>query len=277
MLASRLPGLLPPLPPSRLLETAAVHSLAGRPIACEALRARPFRAPHHSASVAALVGGGSSPRPGEISLAHNGVLFLDELPEFRRDVLESLREPLETGQVVIARAARSVTYPAAFQFVAAMNPCPCGYLGEPRCHCAPAAVERYRQRISGPMLDRIDLQIDVPRPSLRVLESRVADGEASASVAARVRAARDAQRVRQGTVNARLGAAALGRVVVPDAETTLLLRRAGERMQLSARGYHRVLRVARTLADLESAVDVRARHVAEALACRVLAVPSAEG
>jgi magnesium chelatase family protein len=275
MLASRLPGLLPSLSAEQMLETAAIHSLAGRPPSAATLMRRPFRAPHHSASVAALVGGGASPRPGEISLAHHGVLFLDELPEFRRDVLEALREPLESHRVVIARAARSVTYPARLQLVAAMNPCPCGYLGEPRCHCAPPAVERYRQRISGPLLDRIDLQINVPRPTLRALESPVPDGESSAVVAARVADARARQLERSGVLNAALSAAELAGTVRPDGATTALLRRAGERLQLSARGYHRVLRVARTIADLQSAEEVQERHVAEALACRVLAAARA--
>jgi magnesium chelatase family protein len=271
MLASRLPGLLPPLDSAQMLETAAVHSLAGQRLAVARLRRRPFRAPHHSASVAALVGGGNSPRPGEISLAHHGVLFLDELPEFRRDALESLREPLETGRVVIARAARSVTYPARFQLVAAMNPCPCGYLGEARCHCAPPVVERYRQRISGPLLDRIDLQIDVPRPALAVLEASAPAGEDRATVASRVREAQARQHHRGAKLNSALQAGELSRLVVPDGATSALLRQAGERLGLSARGYHRVLRVARTVADLEGAGEVRERHVAEALTCRVQA------
>ncbi|MDX5410724.1 MAG: YifB family Mg chelatase-like AAA ATPase, partial [Thauera sp.] len=253
LLASRLPGILPPMTDGEALETAAIASVSAPGFRPAQWRQRPFRAPHHTASAVALVGGGSHPRPGEISLAHHGVLFLDELPEFDRRVLEVLREPLETGQITISRAARQAEFPARFQLIAAMNPCPCGYLGDAsgRCRCAPEQIQRYRQRISGPLLDRIDLQVEVPRLPPRELQG--APGEDSATVRARVGAARERMLVRQGDCNARLGGGALERHCALGTREQALLHQALERLELSARAYHRILRVARTLADLDAA------------------------
>lgn len=271
MLASRLPGLLPALPRAAALESAAVLSLSGlfRP---EAFARAPFRAPHHSASAAALVGGGMPPRPGEISLAHHGVLFLDELPEFERRVLESLREPLESGRIHIARAARQAEFPAQFQLIAAMNPCPCGYLGSPagRCRCTPDQVQRYRSRISGPLLDRIDLRVEVPLLPAETLQ-RLAAGEPSADVRARVERARVRQIERQGKINARLAGREVERHCTPDAAGESLLKTAIGRLNLSARAYHRVLKVARSAADLAGLVAVGPAQVAEAIQFRRLA------
>ena len=268
MLASRLPGLLPPMPRAAALESAAVLSLAGqfRPD-CFALP--PYRSPHHSASAAALVGGGSVPRPGEISLAHEGVLFLDELPEFDRHVLEALREPLESGRIHISRAARQSTFPAHFQLVAAMNPCPCGHHGEPsgKCRCTPDQVARYRGKISGPLLDRIDLQVEVPALPPETLQG-AADGEPSASVRTRVCRARDRQIARQGKPNAKLGVKEIERHCRPDAAGEALLKQAIQRLGLSARAYHRVLKVARTIADLAACEALRTEHIAEAVQYR---------
>ncbi len=272
MLAERLPGILPPLDAAAALETLAVHSVAGLPLDAARWRQRPFRAPHHSASAAALVGGGSQPRPGEISLAHNGVLFLDELPEFDRHVLEVLREPLESGRVAIARAARSIEFPARFQLLAAMNPCPCGYAGDAsgRCHCTPEQIARYRNRISGPLLDRIDLHVEVPRVALEdLMAARGGADEDSATVRARVLAARAQAQARAGVVNAQVRAADLLAHCALGAPERALLARAVERMRLSARGYHRILRVARSIADLDGgAACVSREHLAEALQFR---------
>jgi magnesium chelatase family protein len=271
MLAQRLPGLLPPLSGDEALETAALASLAGR-FDARRFRERPFRAPHHTASGVAIVGGGSTPRPGEISLAHHGVLFLDELPEWERRVLEMLREPLEAGVINIARAARHVTFPAQFQLVAAMNPCPCGWLGDAsgRCGCTPDQVTRYRSRLSGPLLDRIDLTVEVPTPSatsLALLQSSVPTGETRA-LRDRVAVARARQQTRQSMTNARLDAPGVAAHCVPTRDGQTLLTHALARMALSARAYHRVAKVARTIADLADSEAIESVHVAEAVGYR---------
>ncbi len=282
MLAARLPGLLPPLSPAEALEVSMVHSVAGLLTGGGLIRQRPFRDPHHTASTPALVGGGARARPGEISLAHKGVLFLDELPEFQRQALESLRQPLETGRAVVARANAHVTYPAEIQLVAAMNPCRCGYLDDPGQGCgrAPRCGQDYQAKISGPLFDRIDLHVEVPAVKAADL-ALPAPREDSAAVRARVIAARDIQAARYaGTreesarpiaVNARAEGALLDRIAAPDAAGRALLTDAATRMQLTARGYHRVLKVARTLADLDGAAAVRRLHIAEALSYRRLA------
>jgi magnesium chelatase family protein len=272
MLALRLPGILPPMTDAEALEAAAVLSILGRPIIPRLWRRRPFRSPHHTASAPALVGGGSDPRPGEISLAHHGVLFLDELPEFSRHVLEVLREPLESGVITIARAAAHLEFPARFQLIAAMNPCPCGHHGDPSgdCHCTGEQVERYRSRISGPLLDRLDLHVEVPRVDASYWCQRGSLGESSATVAARVSRAREIQTRRQGVCNSRLANAEVERHCRPDPVGRALLERAMEKFRLSARAYHRILRVARTLADLGEEPSIRERHVSEALSLRKL-------
>jgi magnesium chelatase family protein len=253
------------------LETAAVRSLAGRGFRVEEWRRRPFRSPHHTASAMALVGGGARPRPGEISLAHNGVLFLDELPEFDRGVLEVLREPIESGHIVISRAARQSEFPARFQLVAAMNPCPCGHLGDPAatCRCTPDRVAAYRSRISGPLLDRIDLHVEVPRVGPEEIAS-ASPSEPSAGAARRVTAARTRQLERQGRANSRLEGGAVLECTLAEASALALLGTAMQRLALSARAYHRVLRVARTIADLAGDERVRSDHVAEAITFRQL-------
>jgi magnesium chelatase family protein len=269
MLAQRLPGLLPPMTDEEALESAAVRSLAAGGDAPPAWGRRPFRAPHHSASGAALVGGGSSPRPGEISLAHRGVLFLDELAEFRRDVLDTLREPLETGRVSISRAGRQAEFPAAFQLVAATNPCPCGWHGHAsgRCRCAPADVARYRGRLSGPLLDRIDMHVEVPSVPRGDLLARPR-GEPSAAVRARAVAARAVALRRQGVPNAALAGAALDAHCAIDDAGRVLLGAAIEKLDLSARAVPRLLRLARTIADLAGAASPAPEHVAEAIGYR---------
>lgn len=268
MLAKRLPGILPAMTADEALQSAAVLSLAGT-FDPARYGVRPFAAPHHSASVAALVGGGGMPRPGEISLAHHGVLFLDELPEFERRVLESLREPLENGVIRVSRAAKRVEFPARFQLVAAMNPCPCGYRGHPngKCRCTPDQVARYRAKLSGPLLDRIDLSIDVPPLSDVELQSRPA-GEPSAVVRDRVSAARRLQIARQGKANAALAGNDIETLCAPDTRGAALLKQAIGKLQLSARGYHRVLKVARTIADLGGSEQIRGAHIAEAIQYR---------
>lgn len=267
MLARRLPGLLPPLPEADALECAAVNSLAGaRPRSH--WRRRPFRAPHHTASTAALVGGGSSPRPGEISLAHHGVLFMDELPEFARQVIEALREPLESGRVAVARASRTLEFPARFQLVAAMNPCPCGYQGDSAraCRCSPDHVRRYQERLSGPFLDRIDIRIIVPRSQVQIVADPVS--ESSAEVAGRVARARALQLGRAGVVNAHLDAAGVRAWCMPDAAGVRLLEAAASRLQLSRRACDSVLRLARTIADLAGVARPALPHLSEALNLR---------
>jgi magnesium chelatase family protein len=276
MLAQRLPSILPPLSPRELLEISMIQSVAGELAEGRLSDRRPFRAPHHSASMAAMVGGGLRARPGEVSLAHHGVLFLDEFPEFTPQVLDSLRQPLESGESVIARANHRVTYPARIQLVAAMNPCRCGLAGEPghRCARGPRCQSDYQARISGPLIDRIDIRCEVPAVSAADLV-RPAPAEASAAVATRVAAARAMQEERYrelgiaGATNAHAPAAALERVAAPDAAGAALLRDASEKLALSARGYHRVLRVARTLADLDGADKVGRIHLAEAVSWRM--------
>jgi magnesium chelatase family protein len=270
MLAQRLPGIVPPLNDAEAIEVAALRSIAGRPLQPSEWRVRPFRSPHHTASAAALVGGGARPRPGEISLAHNGVLFLDELPEFDRRVLEVLREPLELGTIKISRAARQAEFPAGFQLIAAMNPCPCGYLGDSngRCHCSAEHVQRYRDRISGPLLDRLDLHVNVPRVEFKSLREPSVGSEASKDVASRVMRTRELQMRRQGSYNARLDNAAVERHCKPNAACLSLLERAIRQLGLSARGYHRVLKVARTIADMSGQEHIELEHITEALALR---------
>ena len=271
MLAQRLPGLLPYMSESESLEVAALRNIAGLALKPALWRTRPFRSPHHTSSAVSLVGGGSGPRPGEVSLAHHGVLFLDELPEFDRSVLEVLREPLENGAVTISRAARQAEFPASFQLVAAMNPCPCGYLGDPqgRCRFTAEQVQRYRSRLSGPLIDRLDLHVEVPRVPTQLLAAKPG-AESSAIVGERVARAREQQIARQGTLNARLNNKAVERFCAATREAIVLLNRATTTLGLSARAYHRILKVARTIADLAQAEPIEARHVGEALALRVL-------
>ncbi len=271
MLATRIAGILPTMTEEEALEAAAVQSLASGFFRPERFGVRTFRSPHHSASAAALVGGSSPPRPGEISLAHHGVLFLDELPEFSRHVLEVLREPLESGRITISRAARQADFPARFQLIAAMNPCACGYLGHysGRCHCTPDQVLRYHQRISGPLLDRIDIQVEVPAVGVEDL-SRARAGDSSIVVRKRVERARVKMIARQGMENGRLTAPQIENHCMPDERGATLLRRSIARLGLSARAYHRILKVARTIADLEDIESVSDAQVAEAVQYRKL-------
>ena len=268
MLAQRFVGLLPPMSQDDALESAAVLSLNGS-FTVERWAQRVFRAPHHTASSVALVGGGSPPRPGEISLAHHGVIFLDELPEFQRSALEALREPMETGRIVISRAARQAEFPARFQLIAAMNPCPCGHLGSPlrACRCSPDVVARYQGRISGPLLDRIDVQVEVTAVSPEAL-SAAPDGEASSVIAVRVTAARDRALARQGCDNAGLAGDALDLHCALDPAATQFLQTAAKRLGWSARGFHRALRVARSIADLAGSDSIQTPHLAEAIQYR---------
>jgi magnesium chelatase family protein len=276
MLAQRLPGLLPPLDPAAALEVSMIHSVAGQLASGRLMRNRPFRDPHHSASLPSLIGGGLRAKPGEVSLAHQGVLFLDELPEFARATLEALRQPVESGRAVVARVNAHVTYPARFQLVAAMNPCRCGHLDDASLACgrAPKCAQDYQAKISGPLFDRIDMHVDVPAVSPADL-ALPPPREGSREVAARVASARERQATRYAgkklRSNAEVDGQLLDEVATPDADGRKLLADAAERFKLSARGYHRVLRVARTLADLEASVNVRRVHIAEALSYRRIA------
>jgi magnesium chelatase family protein len=272
MLAQRLPGLLPPLTHSEALEVAAVAAVSAAGFAPECLGQRPFRAPHHTASAAALVGGGARARPGEISLAHCGVLFLDELPEFERGVLEALREPLESGVVAVSRAALQTQYPAAFQLIAAMNPCPCGRLGDPsgECRCTPAEVRRYRARISAPLLDRLDMHVEVPRVAASEFDRATGCEETTLAAAARIACARTVQLARQQRCNARLTDAGVQRWCVADEAGKRLLEAAMRRRGLSGRARQRVLRLARTIADLDRATTITAAHLGEAVMLRCM-------
>lgn len=273
MLASRLPGILPSMTDSEAIEAAAVQSVSHQGFSLSRWKKRPFRAPHHTASGVALVGGGGNPMPGEISLAHHGVLFLDELPEFDRRVLEVLREPLESGSITISRAARQADFPARFQLVAAMNPCPCGHLGDTngRCRCTSEQVRSYRARISGPLLDRIDLHVEVPAvPNADLLTPGRSDSEPSTQVRERVQAARDRQQKRSGMANYLLGNKQIEKVCMLDEDNRALLALALQRLSLSARAAHRILKVARTIADLDKAERISRVHLSEAIQYRCL-------
>jgi magnesium chelatase family protein len=272
MLAQRLPGLLPPLTEAEALEVAAIRSVAGVALKPAEWRVRPFRTPHHTCSPIALVGGGAYPRPGEVSMAHRGVLFLDELPEFDRRVLEVLREPLESGVITVSRAAQHAEFPANFQFIAAMNPCPCGYLGDPqgKCRCTSDKVQRYRNRLSGPLLDRLDLHVEVPRVPHEVLRVPSQQLEPSSAVRHRVHAARALQEQRQHATNARLNNREIERFCNPRPDALNLLERASIALGLSARAYHRILKVSQTIADLASSECIEATHITEAISLRRL-------
>ena len=268
MLAARLPGILPHMTQDEALESAAMQSLGGC-FDVAKWKQRPYRAPHHTASAVALVGGGSNPRPGEISVAMHGILFLDELPEFDRHVLEVLREPLESGRITISRAARRADFRAQFQLVAAMNPCPCGYLGHynGKCRCTPDKIARYRGKISGPLLDRIDVQIEVPAVPQDVLLKQ-GDGELSCDIQTRVEAARQRALLRQGKPNAQLSVSEIDAICILDEKSVALLQQAITRLNLSARAYHRILKVARTIADLAASENITSAHIAEAVQYR---------
>jgi magnesium chelatase family protein len=274
LLASCLPSILPEMTEQEALESAAVLSVSERGFRAEEWKQRPYRAPHHTASAVALVGGGSNPRPGEISLAHNGIMFLDELPEFDRRVLEVLREPLESGHITISRAARQADFPARFQLIAAMNPCPCGHLGDSGgkgCRCTADQVQRYRSRISGPLLDRIDMHVEVPRVAPDLLRQfEIKDAERSSRIRQRVEAARHLQLARCNRPNSRLTGQEVERYCSPDHQALCLLHRAMEQLGLSARAYHRILKLGRTIADLENEKRISATHIAEAIGYRRL-------
>jgi magnesium chelatase family protein len=269
MLAERFAGILPPMTEEEALASAAMQSLGSAGFDVRRWKQRPYRSPHHTSSAVALVGGGSIPRPGEISMAMHGVLFLDELPEFSRDVLEVLREPLESGKISVSRAARQAEFPARFQLLAAMNPCPCGFLGHyaGKCRCTPDQVVRYRSRISGPLLDRIDLHVEVPAVPEKDLGQRQS-GEPSSAIRARVAAARERQIQRQGKPNAHLSVREIGEYCMPEPDAEQLVRKAISGLGLSARAYHRILKVARTVADLGEETGIGTTHVAEAVQYR---------
>ena len=271
MLASRLPTILPEMTPGEILETSIIYSIAGQLNGQSLVTTRPFRSVHHTSSAVSLAGGGADARPGEISLAHNGVLFLDELPEFNRTTLEILRQPMEAGKIMIARARRTATYPARFQLIAAMNPCPCGHLGNAALACsrAPRCAEAYQNKISGPLLDRIDLHVDVdPVNPWEMNQDNTTPAETSAQIRARVVAARNRQLARQGVANAQLDGAALDAVAQLSDELTKFLNSAAEKMGMSARGYNRIRRIARTIADLRGAENIEMSDLAEALSYR---------
>ena len=270
MLAVRLPTLLPDLTEQAAMEVATISSLTNRAFCPETWLTPPFRSPHHTASAVSLVGGGSNPKPGEISLAHNGVLFLDELPEFDRKVLEVLREPIEAGEIIISRAHHQARFPAKFQLITAMNPCPCGYLGDAKsnCRCTPDKIRRYRQRISGPLLDRIDLHLEVATNTRELFEKNQKPSVDSATVKVNVAHARDRQIRRQGVINSELSIKDVNRVCKLGPQDTELLRKAVDKLNLSARGYHRILKVARTIADLASSEQIESHHLMEALGYR---------
>ena len=278
MLAKRLATILPDMTFEEAVETTKVHSVTGN-LRKNLVTERPFRSPHHTVSVAGLVGGGTVPRPGEISLSHNGVLFLDELPEFSKQVTESLRQPIEDGVVTVTRAAAKITYPSSFMLVCAMNPCRCGYFGDPtkKCRCTPSAISKYLERVSGPLLDRIDIEIELPSVSYNEISGKAAAGEPSAAIRERVNAARkftDSRLVsggdKPGTLNARMTTEQLRKYCTPDKEGSELMREAFESLGLSARGHDRVLRVARTIADLDGMEEINADHIAEAIMYRTL-------
>ena len=272
MLATRLPSILPSMTEKEALESAAIQSISFQGFKLENWKKRIFRAPHHTASGVALVGGGSHPQPGEISLAHNGVLFLDELPEFDRRVLEVLREPLESGKIVISRATRQAEFPARFQLVAAMNPCPCGYLSHPngRCNCTPDQVQRYRSRISGPLLDRIDMHIEVPPVPLKEIQSTTSKEESSEMVRERVMKAYQRQLKRSSHVNSQMTTQDIKQFCQLDKPATQLLEQAVTNLGLSARSHNRILKVARTIADLKNEEHISMQHISEAIGYRRL-------
>lgn len=279
MLASRLPGILPPMTEDEALQTAAIHSISHTGFKPQQWKLRPFRAPHHTASGVALVGGGSHPRPGEISMAHNGVMFLDELPEFDRRVLEVLREPIESGKIIISRAARQAEFPARFQLIAAMNPCPCGYHGHSsgRCRCTPDQILRYRSKISGPLLDRIDMHIEVPSiPFNQMQQNTSTENETSAQVRQRVTRARQRQLERNQSANAQLTHSQIKNYCQLNKTDSRLIETAMDKLGLSARAYHRILKLARTGADLENSVDIQSKHLTEAISYRKLDRATAE-
>jgi len=265
-----LPSILPPLKATEIIECAAIRSLAGISFKNKEWGTRPFRAPHHTASSATLVGGGNPPRPGEISLAHQGILFLDELPQFKRHVLEALREPIESGCIMISRAARQVEFPAKFQLIAAMNPCPCGHLGNPEgnCRCTSEQVSRYRGRLSGPFLDRIDMQVSVSSLPQEFLLKNSEKGETSASVRKRVTETRARQHKRKKKLNALLSSREVDKECLLTDDAQKLLYQATKRMKLSVRGYYRTQRVARTIADIAASEEIKSEHIAEALSYR---------